>query len=483
MYKKIIRYFIKMNYSKKIFYKIDDAINASIDSKTVFILANERKTESGRIGRYYTIFPRFKNFLNVREKYPHCHEILIDHVNNKPNFGGRLVFDFDIKLDDDIVIPSNFKFQVEDTITTVIDDYFKKVDSNIFDFIWSTSQNPKKFSKHLTVKNLYFDDWISMSKKFYKLFCIIWDRKYYWIGSDKLIDCQIVRKRASLRMVGSSKIDGFPLKFDDDNHNLVDSLIRIYFISHKKSEQLVTCKNINSNGLDELDEPEKIKSVGQNKNINRLEFSTGPSYPLEVYQTAFVLLDKIIPNVFKMGKINGIIMSLYRIKKYSCLISGRVHENENAYCVIHIDQLVYDIYFGCYRSCGKKMHYVGTLTIDGLCNIHDPCLANTELIYHKKIYKKTHEMIDGLSPGTFEIDKINRNVMFLKRIKPGKCILSRKTHKTDDAYCIINQTEKQYNIIFGCIRKNIDCKHCQIGILTIPNLCQIIEPVFDPNLN
>ncbi len=235
--------------------------------------------------------------------------------------------------------------------------------------------------------------------------------------------------------------------------------------------------------MDELDEPEKIESDGQNKIINRVGFFTSPIYPLKVYQTAFVLLDKIIPNVFKMGKINGIIMSLYRIKKHPCLISGRVHENENAYCIIHSDQTVYDIYFGCYRSCGKKMHYVGTLTIDGLCNIHDPCLANTETIYRKKIYRKAYKMIDSLSPGTFEVDKISGNIMFLKRIKSGKCILSRKTHKIDGAYCIINQTEKQYNIIFGCIRKKIDCKRCKIGMLTIPNLCQIIEPDFDPNID
>ena len=106
------------------------------------------------------------------------------------------------------------------------------------------SPNPNKFSKHLTVKNCYFDDWIKMSKVFYKLFCIIWDEKYLWIKSHHLIDMQIVRNKASLRMVGSSKLDGKALKFDNDKHVLTDSLIRIYQKKLREAEQLVTKAHI-----------------------------------------------------------------------------------------------------------------------------------------------------------------------------------------------------------------------------------------------
>lgn len=204
------------------YFSIEDAIKAPINSRTVFIIANERITKTGHIGRYYTIFPTFKEFLKNREKYKHCHEILVDHNNNKPNPSGRLVFDFDIKTNDEenslkneIVVPKNFKKQIENIIIDVIESYFNGVDVNKIEFIWSTSQNPKKISKHLTVKNLYFDDWINMSKIFYQLFCILWDNTYLWIKSDKLIDFQIVRNRGSLRMVGSSKIGGNPLIFDN----------------------------------------------------------------------------------------------------------------------------------------------------------------------------------------------------------------------------------------------------------------------------
>nr|URM62083.1 DNA primase small subunit [Mimivirus sp.] len=233
---------IKRKISVEKFYKLDDAINSKINSNTVFILANERIAKDGNIGRYYVVFPSFKLFLKNREKYPNCHEIFVNHINNKIDQAGRLVFDFDIKYEQNIKIPKNFKQQIQDTIYNVVTNYYNHVNPEILEFVWSSSQNPKKLSKHLTVKNMYFDNWIIMSKIFYKLFCSEWDRKYLWISSSKLIDFQIVRNKASLRMVGSTKIDGTPLVFDDNIYSLSDSLIRIYLKNQRDKEQLITKK-------------------------------------------------------------------------------------------------------------------------------------------------------------------------------------------------------------------------------------------------
>lgn len=350
------------------YFKMDDAISAPIKSKTAFIIANERIAKSDRIGRYYTVFPTFKEFLKNRNKYEHCHEIIVDHDNNKPNIAGRLVFDFDIKADN---VPKKFKNQIENTIVDVVEKYLKNVDIEKFEYIWSTSQNPNKFSKHLTVKNLYFDNWIKMSKIFYQLFCVVWDEKYSWINSSKLIDFQIVRNRGSLRMVGSTKIDGYPLVFDNENHKLTDSLIRIYFKKQREQEQMVTQNNIIASVFDDIiDDSFETDSESSDQIINidlKPKKTIDPVYDIKIYNKAYEIYNTINPKVFKMGKINGSVLSLIRLKANKCLISGRFHEQENAFLVILKKEDNYSIRFGCYRFCHKiRTIYIGSISIDNL---------------------------------------------------------------------------------------------------------------------
>jgi hypothetical protein len=364
------------------YFSVTDAIKAPIKSNTVFIIANERIKKTGDIGRYYTVFPTFKDFLNNREKYKHCHELLVDHENNKPNLAGRLVFDFDIKNNEktgneeqkSIRIPKKFTQQIEDTIVEVIEQYFNGVDSNKLEFVWSQSQNPKKLSRHLTVKNLYFDNWIEMSRTFYKLFCHIWDEKYTWISSADLIDFQIVRNRGSLRMVGSTKIGGHPLVFDNPNHTLTDSLIRIYLKSHREKEQLITKKNINQSVFENIlyenieeDSEQHYVISSEAKKIEQ------PAYNKNVYEKAFELFNTINPKTFKIGKINGIHLTLIRNKPSKCLLSGKIHEQENAFLTIIKRESEYSVNFGCFRFCHRDKHtHIGSITIDNLFIMINP---------------------------------------------------------------------------------------------------------------
>ncbi len=350
------------------FYSIDDAIKCKINSNQVFIIANERMTKNNKIGRYYTVFPCFKLFLKNREKFPHCHELIVDHINNKIDNMGRLVFDFDIKPEKNLTIPKNFKLCVETTIIDVVREYFKNVDIDCLDFVWSTSQNPNKFSKHLTVKNFYFSDWIKMSKIFYTYFCTEWDKNDYGIKSSKLVDLQIVKNRTSLRMVGSSKIGGYPLVFDKSDHELSDSLIRIYIDDLRKTEQKITFNNLVEKNI--FTETHDIDNITTNKieiKFNKSGIKKQPFYPQEIYKKAFDIINNINPSIFKPGKISGKILSLIREKSFKCLISGKIHENENAYLKIdNTDKKLYAVHFGCFRYCGeKKLIYVGFLQTTG----------------------------------------------------------------------------------------------------------------------
>ncbi|MEM0354005.1 MAG: hypothetical protein QXW79_00350 [Thermoplasmata archaeon] len=367
------------------YYSLEEAIHAPIDSNSPFILANERLTRSGHVGRYYTVFPSFKDFLKSRNKYPHCHEILANHIQSEPDLAGRLVFDFDIKLDPGeydskkIVVPKNFKQQIEDTIIEVVEQYFNHVDTQKFRFIWSTSQNPSKFSKHLTVKNLYFDNWINMSKIFYRLFSIIWDEKYFWIESKKLLDEQIIRQNASLRMVGSSKIGGYPLVFDDQSSSLTDSLIRIYLKKHRRLEQLVTKNNVISAVYESvLHEPSVETSKENVVGIKPIK-SERPIYNEEIYNKAYYLYNCINPNVFKLGKIKSKFVTLIRIKPHKCLISEKFHEKENAFLVVEKNDNSYLVRFGCYRFCSDfRTIYIGSIDAHSLQSVISPRFKPTE---------------------------------------------------------------------------------------------------------
>ncbi len=190
------------------------------------------------------VFPTFKSFIAVRSQYKHCHELLVDHINNKTNLAGRLVFDFDIQ--NKSTVPANFKDQVEDVVIEVAERFMdESIDPNKLEFIWSTSENPHKFSKHLTVKHMYFDNWNKLSKIFYRLFCAIWDDKYKWIKSRNLIDFQIVRNNAfRLEWLDRLRFGGYDLKFDNDKHKLLIRLIRIYFQNQRLVEQTVRVDNI-----------------------------------------------------------------------------------------------------------------------------------------------------------------------------------------------------------------------------------------------
>lgn len=379
-----------VEHNKKItdtkYFTIKDSIRAPIKSKTAFIIANERTTKDGSIGRYFTVFPTFQNFLDNRDKYEHCHEILVDHIKNKSNLAGRLVFDFDIKNEK---IPKNFKDQIEDVVIEVVENFFNDVDINKLEFIWSTSQNPTKFSKHLTVKHLYFDNWINMSKIFYQLLCLIWDEKYFWIKSNKLIDFQIVRNNGSLRMVGSSKINGYPLIFDNPEHKLTDSLIRIY--NQSEIEQIITKENIDENVFTNILCETKSEPNENHPQDTRNNFCSNkiiePLYVEQVYQKAYQIYNTINPGVFKMGKISGDRVSFIRIKPYKCLLSGKIHTQENSFCRITKDDEFYYVYFGCYRYCyNKKMILIGTVSTKNLLVFIDPNYEPLAKIKRKKNY-------------------------------------------------------------------------------------------------
>jgi len=100
---------------------------------------------------------------------------------------------------------------------------------------------------------------------------------------------------------------------------------------------------------------------------NKKSVQKVPSYDQKVYEKAFELYNKINPGIFKIGKINGDIVTLIRTCAHECLMSGKIHENENAFCRIKKGTEFYSVYFGCFRFCHRfKSILIGHLSIDNL---------------------------------------------------------------------------------------------------------------------
>ena len=340
----------------QIYYNLKDAIEAPIDSDHAFIIAHERRKKSGEVGRSYIVFNSFRTFLKTRDEYPHSHEVLVDHLGKKPDPSGRLVFDFDVQ---NVDIPESFETEVEDTVYEVLEMYFqmKLLDFEKLRFVWSTTKYPNKFSKHLTVKHFCFENWIEMIKIFYQLFSEIWDEHCIWIKSEDLLDIQIARNRASLRMVGSSKIGGRKLKLDNPKYELEDSLIRLYTNSSRNKEQMISYKHFHPSILQKFQKIEKItKEVLPRETTSLVEYQL---YDQSVYEDAYQTICREYPNVFDKGKIYGTYVYLLRRHNVSneCLLCRKKHDSDNAYLILKEDVNKLIVSFGCFRF--RKQYGVG----------------------------------------------------------------------------------------------------------------------------
>nr|QZX42659.1 DEAD helicase [Mimivirus sp.] len=353
-------------------YSINEASTCSINSEKPFIIANEITSKKGK-SRNYTVFNKFTTFLKKRHNYQYSHEILIDHssyVNNSGidmmRQGGRLLFDFDIKYDEGRIIPINFKQQVESIVYKVIEKCFNDINAQKIIFVWSSCNNSIKLSKHLTIKNLYFYDWIVYSRFFYQKFIKTWNKTYFWIKGEDVIDKQIIRKNTSMRMVGSYKIGGNKLKFDSYNHTLEDSLIRIYRKSLMQKEQIVYQNNIKEKYINKYivqNNKSYSEIVSTRKYINLITSDVDTDDFRDIHDKIIQFVNIEAPGVFSIGNINGNYINLTRLKPYRCILSGKIHDSENAYIIVLQNHNIIDIMFGCYRNCHKdKLKKIGTIT-------------------------------------------------------------------------------------------------------------------------
>jgi len=271
--------------------------------------------------REFLIFHDIEHYLNWRDQFPNCHEIIRCPSNiNEGDDGsfvedkedlckGRLIFDFDCKKQLSclsskekalgLYVPNMFKQIIEYLVLKIFQDYYIEVDINKLIFVWQITKYDHKFSMHLIVKNAYFNEyWIKQMRIFYELMLRTargTDDIVYFSENDngynerivinisyllqETLDTQIPRKNATFRILGCSKIGGLPKEIDSCRHNnidlldfpnfkltIYDCLVGIYHLDHLREEQQITMGNLNYVSLqDELEESLECESTDEEK--------------------------------------------------------------------------------------------------------------------------------------------------------------------------------------------------------------------------
>ena len=366
-----------------------------------FIISVEiKKIRVKNISREFYAYNNISEYFTDRSKGKciHTHEIIRQPTTDiMIGERGRLCFDFDI---DDETWNNKDKFKIfRDEIQKLINfcfkNYYLDVDTSLFKYMWQHSYNFEgiynKFSTHLIVKNAFFcENWINQIKVFYRFFQI--QRKKLKILPEikgNLLDFQIARNNATLRMIFSCKlkideknsmnvklgnflipiIDNEPYIVIDNKGNFTksldstifrDNLIQIYKIKDLKNEQFISDFNLNKLKIDFATQKLNINhEIISDENITKaLEIA---SNEIEDFTNKFEF-DTITHSRF---------ISLRTKRPYECPVSLNkiTHDNENPFLMIISDEktLTKKVRFYCRRNCrfeGKNWINIGTINRD-----------------------------------------------------------------------------------------------------------------------
>jgi hypothetical protein len=327
----------------KICYNLEHAQKYNINSRNKFIISREclQKYIENGIEKYkereFIVFKNVNSYLKHMNYFNHCHEVICKRdENNIIPLTGRLAFDFDIH----VVIPLTFKEDIEYLISSVVKKYYINIDPTKFKYIWMSSENKTKISKHLVVKNCFFyTDWVSQIKTFYKLMMkeISTDEKFKWITDVKnVIDIAWPKSVTYLRLPLNSKLEGNILKFDDENTEYSDGLVCIYDCETYLEEQKIKYCN--------QKEYEFLKDIKKKVSKDMSGTKSDKIYDIfDKYNNG-----KNGYGLYTLGSIKGNMINLIRVEPGKCLISHKHHDKENAYLVVGEDG---GVRFFCRRQC------------------------------------------------------------------------------------------------------------------------------------
>ena len=370
----------------KTYYSLNHALSYKSKTKPYpFVIAHDcdeqyldRSTQETRTrSRIFFAFDDVEQFLRARDDFPHSHEVVFNRFTDCQQ--GRLVFDFDFDkawygLKPRFVC-DNFEKMMEDLVVETFQRYYDNVDTNKFVFVWLVSDVIDKWSKHLIVKNAFFaDDWKKQTQIFYQLLLgIVEERKIFrGLKTEDLIDTQVARTNATMRMMGCSKLAKRKiLKLErPEGVNFYDTLIQLYRREDVKREQHIYLDQVRKKYLDELFYEREIELIHNQFYKSACDLCDIDLTKPEYDYGSIELTENDVANAFEAFEmyfcqatnskkqlsfnVKGVMGSLINLERRSpgkCILSGKIHDNENAYLTISPDR---SVYFHCRRGCKFK---------------------------------------------------------------------------------------------------------------------------------
>lgn len=362
-------------------------LNAALKHRTKsglipFVIAHEvRQSYKDSTGqeqlrtRVFYAFDSLQDFESCRNDYPNAHEVIWNRYSSDKQ-QGRLIFDFDFDTPWAGVkpnfVPKDFENRIQEVIVSTFLKFYTNVDTSKFVWVWLVSDTQDKWSKHLVVKNAFFShDWKSQMVIFYNLFLSMASRSGHFpiTPFEKLIDAQVARSAATMRMCGSSKIGGKVLRLESPtNATFEDTLVQLHSYKTIKNEQNITESQLRKDVLSQLffESPEEVmkdrflKAGCEKSYVDLSSYYKNEDFIVsqEIAREAFEAFESqycehfnvMKQDVFALGSASSQYIVLKRLKSAPCMISGKVHDAENACLIVNNNS----IQFYCRRDCVDK---------------------------------------------------------------------------------------------------------------------------------
>jgi hypothetical protein len=337
----------------KVFYTLDSLLNSKQRFATFpFVVCQEIEPQeyTDIDGNILLRTRRWLAFTDPNAFYAagidHCHEAIVAQTygNSMIKCIGKILFDFDVPKS--IKMPKYFRYDFFALCLLILRTRYIGVNVDGLEPVWLECDNPKKTSLHLVIKGACFVDWAPMLSHFYKLVGEEMGKNpvWSWIAPDKLVDRQVARQNATMRLPMQSKRGGNPMRMDEPDRNVHDALVMLYRHEDKANHQHIVDRDAHGWTEDQ---------VSISKHFPDSVDSIADRVLREAYEAYSISDDK--SGQFEVLGFFGRFVDLKRKKPGMCIVSGIIHDGDNAYLFVTPE---YDVYFFCRRKCifSGKMH-------------------------------------------------------------------------------------------------------------------------------
>lgn len=317
------------------------------------------ETDIRQFTYFRTCFEFFNYAKNIKFENNCFYEVIRGNLPQKP------YFDIDISLKDDTdnINEENYlskeeKINIGNKLIICIVNAIKKIHHQILDehILIFNSHGETKRSYHIIVDYWCFPTY-KQNKQFYNQVLEFVPKTW-----QKFCDASIYKSIQQFRTYLSHK-------WNTNRIKLIDPLCKW----KSPNNYVVNCNDVISHDKENM-------FLFINSLINNTDYCSFlpyivcdeiESFSQELDDIDINLLKKVINSMedissFKIGKISNSVVSLFRIKPSFCESCNKIHDNENPFVFVNMNN---DVYFNCRRGGSSKK--IGSLSFFGIKDLKD----------------------------------------------------------------------------------------------------------------